>query len=569
MKDQTRLIAAGILAAIITGLSCQRNRAPEVPAIPSGPTLCHRDSTCVFTTTASDPDGDSVLVRFQWTEAWTSNWLGRFASGATVAVTHVWYDTGTFSVRAEAKDVGERGSGWSDPLIVRVVRRRPPSKPGAPTGPTVGRQDSTYTFTAAAFHPDSIKVAVRFAWGDGDTSEWGAFRPSGDSTRMSHAWAAPGICSVRVQVKDSNELKTDWSAPSRIEVLPPDTLYRWRIRLDTTNAQNSSPAIGPDGTIYVGSSDSSLCAVNPDGSFKWRYPVAGAVMSSPAVGTDGTVYFGCDDSRLYALSPDGSLKWRHAVGGACRSSPAIAADGTIYVGSNSRYLYAVNPNGTHRWAFLTGGAIRSSPAVAADGTIYFGSLDNCLHAINPDGSAAWCCTTGAGIHSSPAIGPDGTVYFGSDDKHLYAVNPDSTPRWNYLAGERVRSSPVVAPDGSIYFGSDDRRLYALYSDGTPKWSFVTGGNLNDAPAVASDGTVYFGSDDGWLYALNPDGSLRWRYRAGGAVESSPAIGSDGTVYFTSNDGYLYALKSAGTLADSSWPKFHRDAANTGRAGGRR
>ncbi len=73
MKDLTRLIAAGMLAAIIAGLSCQRNQAPEVPLVPSGPTLCYRDSTYVFTTTVSDPDGDSVLVRFQWTEAWTSN----------------------------------------------------------------------------------------------------------------------------------------------------------------------------------------------------------------------------------------------------------------------------------------------------------------------------------------------------------------------------------------------------------------------------------------------------------------------------------------------------------------
>ena len=34
---------------------------------------------------------------------------------------------------------------------------------------------------------------------------------------------------------------------------------------------HSSPAIGRDGTIYVGSLDNSLYAINPDGSQKWEF----------------------------------------------------------------------------------------------------------------------------------------------------------------------------------------------------------------------------------------------------------------------------------------------------------
>lgn len=572
MTKQTRYhaLTAVVAGLALLGLSCLFNRAPDVPAVPTGPTVCYKDSTYTFAATATDPDGDSVSVHFQWTEAWISEWTSLLPSGDTFALVHAWYDSGTFQVRVEARDLKERASGWSEPLTVQVIqlaRLRPPYEPDVPTGPEIGNRDSSYAFTTFAFHQDSLPVAVRFSWGDGDTSDWSGLVAAGETVVMSHAWADTGEFLVSAQAKDTNDQESEWSGEHTIEILPPDTLRKWRVLLDSSGGVSSSPALGPDGTVYVGSSDHSLYAVNPDGTLKWQYPVAGPVHSSPAIAPDGTIYFGCDDSRLYAINPDGTPKWRHAIGGACRTCPAIAADGTVYVGTNSRYLYAVNPDGTHKWAFLTGDAIRSSPAVGTDGTVYFGSLDHCLYALRPDGTIAWSCTTGGDVYSSPALGADGTIYVGSDDDCLYAFYPDSTPKWNFLSGGNVRSSPAIATDGTVCFGSYDEGLHALYPDGTPKWVFMTNGNVYDAPVIGSDGTVYFGSDDEYLYALNPDGSLKWRYRTGDEIHSSPAIGTDGTVYFTSSDGYLYALKGSGTLADAPWPKFHHDNCNTGRVGG--
>jgi outer membrane protein assembly factor BamB len=50
---------------------------------------------------------------------------------------------------------------------------------------------------------------------------------------------------------------------------------------------------------------------------------------------------GSGDSYLYAINPDGTLKWKYLTGSAMESSPAIASDGTIYVGSGDNYLYAI------------------------------------------------------------------------------------------------------------------------------------------------------------------------------------------------------------------------------------
>ena len=59
----------------------------------------------------------------------------------------------------------------------------------------------------------------------------------------------------------------------------------------------------------------------------------GPMPSSPAIGSDGTIYIGSNDDNLYAVNPDGTEKWRYVVPGRrpVRASPAIASDGTIYV----------------------------------------------------------------------------------------------------------------------------------------------------------------------------------------------------------------------------------------------
>ncbi len=108
--------------------------------------------------------------------------------------------------------------------------------------------------------------------------------------------------------------------------------HRWQVI--------SSPAIGSDGTIYVGSEDHKLYAINPDGSLKWSYATDDVVDSSPAMGSDGTLYVGSGDGKLYAINPDGTLKWSYATAKAITSSPAIGSDGTLYVGSGDGKLYA-------------------------------------------------------------------------------------------------------------------------------------------------------------------------------------------------------------------------------------
>ena len=67
----------------------------------------------------------------------------------------------------------------------------------------------------------------------------------------------------------------------------------------------SSPAIGSDGTVYVGSWDNKLYAINGKSGIKlWEFETGRYVNSSPAIGSDGTVYVGSVDKKLYAIKTE-------------------------------------------------------------------------------------------------------------------------------------------------------------------------------------------------------------------------------------------------------------------------
>lgn len=339
----------------------------------------------------------------------------------------------------------------------------------------------------------------------------------------------------------------DWSmfgreqAHNRRSPYPgPQTAHvRWSYT--TTEGLYSSPVIGADGTVYVGSNDKFLYALYPDGTLRWRYPTGSWVWGSPALDAEGMIYCASFDGRMYALTPTGKLAWAFQTRDWVRSSPVLGPDGAVYFGSRDGKIYALNPSGTLRWAYPTGDGVDSSPALGPDGTVYIGSDDFNLYALHADGTLKWKFATGNMVWSAPALASDGTIYIGSYDNRLYAINPDGTEKWHYTTGLNVGSSPAIGHDGTIYFGSYDCKFYALNPDGTLKWTFLTGNNIRSSPALDANGNVYFGSDDSKLYALSPAGELLWDFTAQWYVYSSPAIGADGMIYVGGYDGRLYAL----------------------------
>ena len=93
----------------------------------------------------------------------------------------------------------------------------------------------------------------------------------------------------------------------------------------------------------------------------WEFETGDDVYSSPAIGPDGAVYVGSGDKKLYAINGKTGVKlWEFETGGQVSSSPAIGSDGTVYVGSDDNKLYAINgKTGNHLWEFQTGDVVHS------------------------------------------------------------------------------------------------------------------------------------------------------------------------------------------------------------------
>jgi len=357
------------------------------------------------------------------------------------------------------------------------------------------------------------------------------------------------------------------------------TISNARWALSSTDAFDCSPAVAPDGTIYLGGDNFVLYALNPDGTTKWTYTATSAFdTSSVAVADDGTVYAGCLDGNLYALSPTGTLNWKYTVPGAGTAigdtgvscSPAVAADGTIYFKDTASTLYALSPTGALKWTATVPGESYAAPTVAPDGTVYLGSDDGAgggeLYAFTSLGVSKWTFNPGNAIYTAVALDSAGNLYFSTLGGVVYSLNAAGQQRWSYAAGGGISSAPVLGTNGTLYFGSYDHNVYALTAaTGGLQWTYQLGAQVRaSSPVVDGNGVVYIGCYDGFVYGLNPDGTLNRTLATGNYVRSSPALAGT-TLYVGSADCRLYAFDVGASLSGSNWPEYMGGNRRLGRA----
>ena len=94
-----------------------------------------------------------------------------------------------------------------------------------------------------------------------------------------------------------------------------------------------------------GKKEQKVSLPKKDERLLWEFETGSGVPSSPAIGSDGTVYVGSFDNKVYALDgKSGAKKWEFVTGESefgVTSSPAIGSDGTVYVGSRDNKVYAL------------------------------------------------------------------------------------------------------------------------------------------------------------------------------------------------------------------------------------
>ena len=216
------LAVAGALVLVSLGLACRKpsvGSPPATPAAPAGISDGGYNTSYEFTAFTTDPDSDSVAIRFSWGDGATSDWSAWVASGETVAQAHSWPSAGYYEVKAQAKDNTNSTSNWSAPLAVTITTNRAPGTPAIPTGPATAPKDSWYLFTSITTDPDGDGVSYRFSWGNGDTSEWGGWTQSGTTGAAGYRYPSVGTFQVRAQARDANEARSGWSDSLRVRIV--------------------------------------------------------------------------------------------------------------------------------------------------------------------------------------------------------------------------------------------------------------------------------------------------------------------------------------------------------------
>lgn len=342
------------------------------------------------------------------------------------------------------------------------------------------------------------------------------------------------------------------------------------------------------------------------GTVKWMVPTNRIGWCSPAIGPDGAVYIGDNEGFLYALwdhDSAWSYKWEprkidEDLGESC---PTLTGNGKrLYMGSNTRpaSMYCINTeDGTVLWKYtlpentsLYGGGLISSPALSHDEkTIYFGSgpwdsdlvvgpttwLDDRFFALEDRGDTCYVKwifkpedPTDAvrfSFFGNPAVDKDGSIYIGTFSGYLYKLRDAGDHcevLWKYAFKRQVDTSPTeyqevwgsptLGGDGTVYITTNDWRLHAFTSNGEKKWHFETGGETWTTPVIANNGLLIFGSEDGHVYGIRDEGNSAtevWRFpeKSSETWWGTAAVAEDGTVVFgseatkSSETGIYYAI----------------------------
>jgi outer membrane protein assembly factor BamB len=355
------------------------------------------------------------------------------------------------------------------------------------------------------------------------------------------------------------------------DAAPPAGNVKWSFE---TNGPIHSSATVVDGTVYFGSQDFGLYAVDAEtGRQRWVFRADTWIQSSPAV-VDGVVYVGSNDGHMYAIDAlTGAEIWRFSTFFPIKSSPAIVDD-LIFFGSDDYSIYCLEAKtGKKVWEYRTGGWVMSSPVVA-EGILYIGSMDQFIYALQADTGRFRLRVRTGEVQSSPAV-QDEIVYFTSrgaffaiDGKarnwpgeqdmrswwlqfYAFRIAPPPPPisgrLWStslsvlpWMRRQTV-SAPIVTGN-TAYLTADDLMFAIDLDTHSIIWTYWASGDLRQSSPALGNGVLYVGSENGSLYAVNAaDGHDLWSFETGGKVTASPTL-VDGIVYVGSHDGTVYAIE---------------------------
>jgi len=191
-------------------ISDDANNPPNSPNLNYGQTEIKRNSTHIYSSSASDPDGDKIQLWFDWGDGSSTGWSEFIFSGDIVSRDHCWRKVGTYEIKVRAKDESGSVSYWSDPYIVECKEQKSPPINLTFDGPDNARVNNKITFNLISIDPNGDDIFYWINWGDCDQNCISVYGPYQSGTRVSitKTWSQKGEYEIKYQAKDYYNYKS-------------------------------------------------------------------------------------------------------------------------------------------------------------------------------------------------------------------------------------------------------------------------------------------------------------------------------------------------------------------------
>lgn len=334
---------------------------------------------------------------------------------------------------------------------------------------------------------------------------------------------------------------------------------------DVGSVAHSSPVISEDGTIYLGTADGELVAVNPDGTIKCSVDVSeGIIQSSPAIGGDYVYIISTRkisennfSSALHQITSDCENGWFYPF-------PSITPDNRGNTSASPKILE------TEEDLYIFVPVRTTRPRETADNDDVEDGFNE-IFVFSQNGDVVDRKTIGGCVHVSGG-GSDLSGFF-SDIWEFITDFPNSSAVIGDAYGPLYEQfgwldptvaiatlSTITEPDKPLVIVADNclgLRLTGFHwrlDQSIPRldriWTYDDKSNKRfySSPAIFSNGLLVIGREDGVIQGIDPEtGNKLWDQNVGEAVMATPA--SFGRQIFFNSLRRLHVLEANGDIAD--------------------